>query len=187
MRVLATFIDARIRAAEKYCRARRGRNPHRPDAALQWTGLRLRHHRPGAGGLFREGQRRRRHQRPQDQVHQPRRRVLAAQDGRADAQAGRTGRSAADVRFARATATNNEGASEVPSCSAGRPNGPIRRISAGPCRAWRPTSPRASSMPSISCAPSLDAQNRRSCSRTTIFAAITSPASSAASATRPPP
>jgi branched-chain amino acid transport system substrate-binding protein len=29
-----------------------GRNPHRPDAALQRTGIRLRHHRPGAGGYF---------------------------------------------------------------------------------------------------------------------------------------
>ena len=57
-------------------------------------------HRAGAGSLFREGQRRGRHQRPQDQVHHPRRRLLAAQDRRADPQAGRAGRGADDVRLA---------------------------------------------------------------------------------------
>ena len=54
-----------------------------------------------ARSLFRQDQRRRRHQWPQDQVHLPRRRLLAAEDGRADPQAGRAGRSADDVRLAR--------------------------------------------------------------------------------------
>ena len=52
-------------------------------------------------GLLQEDQRRRRHQRPQDQFHHLRRRLQPAQDGRAGAQAGRERRGALRVQSAR--------------------------------------------------------------------------------------
>ena len=49
--------------------SRRQRDPHRQHHALQRPGRGLWRHRQGDRGLFRQGQRRGRHQRPQDQIH----------------------------------------------------------------------------------------------------------------------
>ena len=59
-----------------------------------------------AGGLLQDGQRRGRHQRPQDQLHHPRRRLQPAEDGRDGAQAGRAGRGAAALFQTLGTPTN---------------------------------------------------------------------------------
>ena len=86
-------------AQKKYDHRReRQRNQDRQRHSLQRAGVRLRHDRPDARRLLQEGQRRGRHQRPQDHLHHLRRRLRAAEDGRADAQAGRKRRSAADVQ-----------------------------------------------------------------------------------------
>ena len=70
------------------------RDQGRQHQPLQRSRLGLRHHRQGHRRLLQEGQRRGRHQRPQDQLHHLRRRLLAAQDRRDGAQArrGRPGR-----------------------------------------------------------------------------------------------
>ena len=65
------------------------RDQGRADHRLFGTGLRLWPARQGGGRLFQGAERQGRHQRPQDQFHQPGRRLFAAQGGRECAQAGR--------------------------------------------------------------------------------------------------
>ncbi len=62
-------------------RRHRHRDQDRQHQPLQRSGVRLRDHRQGHRRLLQEGQRRGRGQRPQDQLHHPRRRVQPAQDG----------------------------------------------------------------------------------------------------------
>ncbi len=77
------------------------RDQDRQHHAVQRSGLGLRHHRQIERRLLRHDQRAGRHQRPQDQLHQSRRRLQPAQDRRAGAQAGRGGPGAVPVRHAR--------------------------------------------------------------------------------------
>ena len=69
--VAALVLSTNVRAKE----VRRGRQRHRdqdrPHQALQRPCLGLRDHRQDHRGLLREGQRRRRHQWTQDQLHHP--------------------------------------------------------------------------------------------------------------------
>ena len=82
-------------------RRQRYRNQDRQHHALFGARLGLWDHRQDRRRLFQEDQRRGRHQRPQDQLHQLRRRLQPAEDRRADPQAGRERRSAAGVQPAR--------------------------------------------------------------------------------------
>ncbi len=84
-------------AEEVRSRRQRHRDQGRQHDALQRPGLGLRHHRQGRGCLFQEDQRRGRHQRAQDQLHQPRRRLQPAESGRRCAAPGRAGPSAAHL------------------------------------------------------------------------------------------
>ena len=88
-------------AEEVRRRRERHRDQDRPLLPLQRAGLGLRRDRQGASGVLQGGQRSRRHQRPQGQLHHARRRLLAAQDGRGGAPAGRAGEGAAALPDAR--------------------------------------------------------------------------------------
>ena len=84
---------ARLDVGDRTAQVRAGhlgqRDQDRPDHRLFRAGLGLRPARQGRGRLFQVAERQGRHQRPQDQFHQPRRRLFAAQGGRECAQAGR--------------------------------------------------------------------------------------------------
>ena len=67
---------------------------------LQRAGVRLRRDRQGHRSLLEERQRRRRHQRPQDQLHHARRRLQPAQDRRDGPPARRAGQGALPVQHA---------------------------------------------------------------------------------------
>ncbi len=72
------------------CRRAAG-NQARPDHALQRHGIGIGHHRSRSQRLLRHAEREGRHQRPQGEARLPRRRLLAAEDCRADPQARRAG------------------------------------------------------------------------------------------------
>ena len=105
--VAAAFARLALAAApapapeEIRSRRERHRDQDRQHQPLQRPGLGLRHDRQDHRRLFQEGERRGRHQRPQDQLHLLRRRLQPAEDGRAGAQAGRERRGAAGVPAAR--------------------------------------------------------------------------------------
>ena len=70
-------------------RRQRQRDQDRQHHAVQRPGFRLRHHRQDRSRLLHHDQRERRHQWPQDQLHQPRRRLQPAENRRAGAATGR--------------------------------------------------------------------------------------------------
>ena len=79
----------------------RHRDQARQHQPLQRSGLRLRHHRQVHRRLLQEGQRGRRHQRPQDQLRHARRRLQPAQGGGDGPEARRAGPGAAPLPDAR--------------------------------------------------------------------------------------
>ena len=80
----AAFAASAQLGPRRHARRHRHGNQDRPDDALQRSGLGLWRHRQDGGRLFQDDQRAGRRERPQDQPHQPRRRLQPAEDGRAD-------------------------------------------------------------------------------------------------------
>ena len=99
--------------AEEVRRGRlRYRDQDRQHQSLLGQRLRLWRDRQDDRGLLQDGQRRRRHQRPQDHLHHLRRRLLAAQDRGDGAQAGGGGQGAVRLPDARHAAQHRD--PEVP-------------------------------------------------------------------------
>ena len=90
-----------VRSEEVRRRRDRQGDQDRPHQSLQRAGVFLRRDRQGHRGLLEERQRRRRHQRPQGQVHHARRRLQPAQDRRSGPPARRAGQGAVHVQHAR--------------------------------------------------------------------------------------
>ncbi len=120
-------------------------------------GLGLRPDRQDHRRLLQEGERRRRHQRPQDHLHHLRRRLFAAEGGRAGAQAGRERRGAAGVPAARHAVQHGdpevhelqEGAAAVRRDRRDQV-GRSARASRGPWAGSRPIRPKGGSTPPTS-------------------------------------
>ena len=81
--------ERRFGPRRQCARRHRRRDQDRADHALQRPRLRLWRDRPHRDRLFQDDQRAGRRERPQDQSHQPRRRLQSAEDGRAGAPPGR--------------------------------------------------------------------------------------------------
>ncbi len=163
--LLLAAAPLRAQQAPQACRQR---NPHRQYHALHRAAGRVRHHRAGGGGLFRHGQRARRHQRPQGQV---RSRVDDSSNPKTAMEQTRDlveqERRAADVRLVRhaeqsgdadtiSTRRGSRSCSSPPATRSGRiPNG-----FPGPWAGSRPSAPRDGSTPITSRPPIPSARSR---------------------------
>ncbi len=87
-------------AEEIFRRRERHRDQDRQHQSVQRAGIGLRRDRQDDRGLLEERQRGRRHQRPQDQLHHPGRRLLAAQDRGVHPPARRAGQGAVHLQHA---------------------------------------------------------------------------------------